>query len=65
MVSTMSKPRQLSEQDQKNVDEYLITGYNDVERAPFRPLRLLAVLWLIVVIIGLVCWWIAKINGFM
>ena len=35
-------------EDQARVDQYLKEGYNDVERKPFRPLRLLGILALIV-----------------
>lgn len=38
-------------EDQKKVDEFLSRGINSVERKPFRPLRL--VLMLIVVVTGL------------
>ena len=31
-------------EDQARVDEYLKSGYNNVERKPFRPLRLLLIL---------------------
>jgi hypothetical protein len=40
----MSQERKLFPVDQARGDEYLRTGYNDVERKPFRPLRLLFLL---------------------
>ncbi len=48
----MNKKRELSPEDQARVDAYLKQGYNDVERKPFRPLRLLFVLWIVVTLIG-------------
>ncbi len=41
----------LYEEDQKKVDEFTSTGINSVERKPFRPMRLL--LLLVVVVFGL------------
>ena len=44
----MSQERKLYPEDQALVDEYLRTGYNDVERKPFRPLKLLGILAVVV-----------------
>ena len=38
-------------EDQKKVDEFLARGVNSVERKPFRPMRLM--IMLIVVVMGL------------
>ncbi len=46
----MSEQRKLYPEDQKRVDEYLKTGYNDVERKPFKPMRM--IIMLIVVVTG-------------
>ena len=46
----MEEPR-LSPEDQARVDEYVSTGIRAVERKPFRPLRLL--LFLVVIVSGL------------
>ena len=35
-------------EDQARVDQYLKEGYNDVERKPFRPLRLFVFLMAVV-----------------
>ncbi|QQD20060.1 DUF3094 family protein [Spongiibacter nanhainus] len=35
-------------EDQARVDQYLQSGFNDVERKPFRPLKLLGILVLAV-----------------
>ena len=41
----MSKEeRRLYPEDQARVDEFLRTGYNDVERKPFRPIYMMALL---------------------
>jgi hypothetical protein len=45
--ATMGENR-LYPEDQARVDQYLREGYNDIERAPFRPLRLLGILMAIV-----------------
>lgn len=49
----MEKKKELKPEDQALVDEYLKRGYNDVERKPFKPLRLLLVLWIVVTLMGL------------
>lgn len=41
----------LSPEDQARVDQYISTGYNDIERRPFRPGLLF--LMLIIVLISL------------
>jgi hypothetical protein len=53
----------LSPEDQARVDAYNERGYNDVERKPFRPLRLLFFLFLIVSSLGGISYLIAKIYG--
>ena len=50
-------------EDQARVDQYLREGYNDVERKPFRPLRLLAILALIVTGFSLISLGIARYYG--
>lgn len=40
----MSQERRLYPEDQAKVDEFLRTGYNDVERKPFRPLYMMLLL---------------------
>ena len=44
----MPEEKQLSDEDQARVDRYLNTGYNDTERKPFRPLRMMVMLLLVV-----------------
>jgi len=42
----MARPRELRPEDQARLQRYLHSGYNQVERRPFRPLLLLALLLL-------------------
>lgn len=44
----MTKENKLYPEDQAKVDAFLKTGVNSTERKPFRPLRLLIVLIVIV-----------------
>jgi hypothetical protein len=48
----------------QRVQSVINSGYNRTERKPFRPLRLLAVLWIVVAILGGVSWLIGKNSGF-
>jgi hypothetical protein len=41
---SMTEERKLNPEDQARVDEYLRTGYNDVERKPVRPLYMMILL---------------------
>lgn len=59
----MKTDRRLSPEDQAKVDEFVRTGYNATERRPFRPIRLLIVLWIVVSILGFVAWSYAKYMG--
>lgn len=44
----MSNDNRLYPEDQEKVDKFLSEGVNSVERKPFRPLRLLVILLIIV-----------------
>ncbi len=44
----MAKENKLYPEDQAKVDEFLAKGVNSVERKPFKPLRLLLILLVIV-----------------
>ncbi len=59
----MSEPKKLSPEDQARVDSVIRSGYNDVERKPFRPWRLLLVLWLVITLFGLFAYWYTKSQG--
>ena len=60
----MTEEKQLSKEDQARVESVINSGYNRTERKPFHPLRLLAVLWIVVAILGGVSWLIGKNSGF-
>ena len=47
----MEEEPRLSSEDQAKVDKFVSTGVNSVERKPFKPLRLMV--FLIVVVTGL------------
>lgn len=59
----MKENTKLSPEDQARVDQFISSGYNSTERKPFRPLRLLAVLWAVVSLIGLFAWGYARYYG--
>ena len=61
----MAEKNRLSEEDLERVRSVTSSGYNTTERQPFRPLRLLAVLWVVVSILGGVSWFIGKNTGFL
>ena len=46
-------PSQLNPQDQQRVNRYLSSAQHQVERQPFHPWRLLAVVLLVVISLGL------------
>jgi len=55
--------KKLSDQDQALVDEYNSTGYNDIERRPFRPLLLLVALVVVLSFLSGVSLLIARLSG--
>ena len=57
------KEPQLSEEDQARVDAYLKSGYNSVERKPFRPWLMMGMLLTVVTVLTLLSLWIARVNG--
>ena len=61
----MFEENKLSKEDQHRVDEFLVRGVNDIERQPFRPLRLLGVIWVVVAALGFISWYIGKQAGFL
>lgn len=60
----MKTENKLSPDDQAKVDGFINSGYNDIERRPFRPIRLALILWGIVAMLGLIAWLYAKKLGF-
>jgi len=61
----MSEENKLSAEDLERVRSVTNSGYNSTERQPFRPMRLLAVLWIVVAVLGGVSWLIGKNTGFL
>ena len=58
----MSKPR-LYPEDQARVDRVTHTGINSVERKPFKVKTLLAVIMLAMVLLSLISYLIARLEG--
>ncbi|HAZ80110.1 MAG: DUF3094 family protein [Porticoccaceae bacterium] len=61
----MFEENKLTKEDQERVDQYLDSGFNSIERKPFKPLRLLAVIWVVVALLGFVSWYIGKQAGYL
>jgi hypothetical protein len=59
----MTEKPKLSQEDLARVQEYLNSPIHRVERQPFRPLRLLLVLWLVVTLISGVALVSARLMG--
>lgn len=55
--------RKLSDEDMARVEEYLSSPVHRVERKPYRPLRLLFVLWIVVTLLGAVAMGFAWYHG--
>ena len=58
----MQTKTKLSPEDQEKVDKFISTGYNDVERKPFRPLMLLLGLMIVLGILSGISILIAYLN---
>ena len=56
-------PKKLTDEDQAKVDAYLKSGYNDVERKPFRPFLLLGVILAVLTALSLLSLLIARTKG--
>ncbi len=54
---------QLTPEDQAKVDEFVSTGINSVERKPFRPLRLLVFLVVVVSCLSGLSLLLARVSG--
>ncbi|WP_257263744.1 DUF3094 domain-containing protein [Endozoicomonas sp. ONNA2] len=53
--------RRLYPEDQQRVDQYLEEGVNEVERSPFRPLRLMVWLTVVIVVLGV----LSRVIGYL
>lgn len=59
----MNKENRLYPEDQAKVDEFISKGVNSVERKPFKPLRLLVILLVIVTGLSLFSVLVARVAG--
>ncbi|WP_101758315.1 DUF3094 family protein [Oceanicoccus sp. KOV_DT_Chl] len=59
----MVNENKLYPEDQAKVDEFLSKGVNSVERKPFRPLRLLVILLVIVTGLSIFSIALARMSG--
>lgn len=59
----MGEERKLFPEDQARVDEYLRTGYNDIERPPFKPIRMMILLTVVTFSFSGLSIWIAHHYG--
>jgi hypothetical protein len=59
----MSEERKLYPEDQARVDSVLHSGYNDVERKPFRPLYMMILLNVVTIALLFLSKWIVKSAG--
>ena len=57
------KENKLYPEDQTRVDGYLREGYNDVERRPFKPIRLMILLFTVVTLFSIMSVGIARYYG--
>lgn len=58
-----SYENRLHPEDQQRVDEFITRGVNSVERKPFRPMRLLILLIVIVMGLSIFSQWLARWAG--
>ncbi|WBA80677.1 DUF3094 family protein [Endozoicomonas sp. GU-1] len=61
IASSAQQPKRLYPEDQQRVDQYLKEGVNEVERSPFKPLRLMAWLTVVIVVLGV----LSRIIGYL
>lgn len=59
----MTEERRLYPEDQARVDSVLHTGYNDVERKPFRPLYMMIMLNAVIIILLVLSKWLVHRAG--
>jgi len=63
VVGMMMTESRLSKEDQARVDKYLEGGGRQLERAEFRPWRLLLVIWCVMLLLSGASYWIASSHG--
>lgn len=63
-VIVMRRESEMYPEDLERVRQVISSGVNSVERKPFQPLKLLAVVWIVVTLLGAVSYWLAQMDGF-
>ena len=59
----MNDERKLFPEDQRRVDEYLKSGYNETPRKPFKPMRLVFMLLAVVTAFSVFSILVARSSG--
>jgi len=59
----MRSEKEMSPEDLERVRQVIHSGVDSVERKPFKPLRLLLVLWIVVSLLGLIAWLFGRYYG--
>lgn len=60
----MRREDEMYPEDLERVKHVISSGVNSVERQRFQPLKLLAVVWLVVLLLGGVSYLLAQIEGY-
>lgn len=61
IANSAQQSKRLYPEDQQRVDQYLQEGVNEVERSPFKPLRLMVWLTVVIVVLGV----LSRIIGYL
>jgi hypothetical protein len=59
----MNSDKRLGDEDQQRVESYLNSRQHRTEKSPFRPWRLLGIIWLVLLVMSGVSYWIADSHG--
>lgn len=59
----MNEQNKLSEEDMARVNQYLNSGYNVTERKPFKPVRLMVMLLIVVTSLSILSIGLARFAG--
>ncbi|MBV32738.1 MAG: dethiobiotin synthetase [Porticoccaceae bacterium] len=61
----MREEPKLSQEDLERVQHFISTGYNTIDRKPFRGFLLFLVTWSIVAVLGVISYLIGKWVGYL
>ncbi|MAJ80204.1 MAG: dethiobiotin synthetase [Porticoccaceae bacterium] len=61
----MREEPKLSQEDLEKIQHFISTGYNTVDRKPFRGFLLFIVTWSIVAVLGVISYLIGKWVGYL